>query len=40
MPPRVRDYLSLGRFRDALIIHEQAYHPSPALAQFIRDNQL
>jgi hypothetical protein len=40
IPPLVQDYLSLGRFRDALIVHEQAQHPSVALAQFIKDNQL
>jgi len=40
IPPLVQDYLSLGRFRDALIVHEQQQHPSPALAQFIKDNGL
>jgi hypothetical protein len=40
IPPLVQDYLSLGRFRDALIVHEQQQHPSAALAQFIKDNQL
>lgn len=40
LPPLVQDYLSLGRFRDALIVHEAQQHPSPALAQFIKDNQL
>jgi hypothetical protein len=40
IPPLVQDYLSLGRFRDALIVHEEREHPSPALAQFIKDNQL
>ncbi len=40
IPPLVQDYLSLGRFRDALIVHEQNLHPSPVLAQFIKDNQL
>jgi hypothetical protein len=40
LPPLVQDYLSLGRFRDALIVHEQQQHPSTALAQFIRDNRL
>jgi hypothetical protein len=40
VPPLVQDYLSLGRFRDALIIHEQQQHPSTSLAQFIKDNQL
>lgn len=40
IPPLVQDYLSLGRFRDALIVHEQQEHPSPALAQFIETNRL
>ena len=40
LSPSVRDYLSLGRFRDALIVHEQAEHPSDNLAQFIKDNDL
>ncbi len=38
--PSVRDYLSLGRFRDALIVHEQAEHPSENFARFIKDNDL
>ena len=40
IPPLVQDYLSLGRFRDALIVREEQQHPSAALAQFIKDNQL
>ncbi len=40
IPPLVQDYLSLGRFRDALVVHEQQQHPSAALAQFIKDNAL
>jgi len=40
IPPLVQDYFSLGRFRDPLIVHEQQQHPSAALAQFIKDNQL
>jgi hypothetical protein len=40
IPPLVQDYLSLGRFRDALIVHEQQERPSAALAQFIKDNSL
>jgi hypothetical protein len=40
LSPSVRDYLSLGRFRDALIVHEQAEHPSDNLARFIHDNGL
>jgi hypothetical protein len=40
LSPSVRDYLSLGRFRDALIVHEQAERPSDSLARFIKDNDL
>jgi hypothetical protein len=40
IPPLVQDYLNLGRFRDALVVHEQQLHPSTALAQFIEDNRL
>lgn len=40
IPPLVQDYLSMGRFRDALILHEQREHPNSVLAQFIKDNQL
>jgi hypothetical protein len=40
LPPWVRDYLSLGRFRDALIIQQQQEHPSAALGQFINNNGL
>ena len=40
LSPSVRDYLSLGRFRDALIVHEQAERPSENLARFIKDNDL
>jgi hypothetical protein len=40
LPPLVQDYFSLGRFRDALIVHEELAHPSPALAQFIQQNGL
>jgi hypothetical protein len=40
IPPLVQDYLGLGRFRDALIVHEQRQHPSGPLAQFIKDNGL
>ena len=29
MPPLIADYLSLGRFRDALIVHEQQQHLAP-----------
>jgi hypothetical protein len=38
--PGVRDYFSLGRFRDALIVHEQRVHPSAPFARFIKDNGL
>jgi hypothetical protein len=40
IPPFVQDYLRLGRFRDAMVVHEQQEHPSPALAQFIKASQL
>lgn len=40
IPPPVQDYLSLGRFRDALMVREEQQHPSAALAQFIKDNRL
>ncbi len=40
IPPLVADYLSLGRFRDALILHQQELRPSPALAKFIKENSL
>jgi hypothetical protein len=40
LSPSVRDYLSLGRFRDALIVHEQQQKPSDNLARFIRENGL
>ena len=36
----VRDYLSLGRFRDALLVHEQQVYPSENLARFIKENGL
>ncbi len=39
-PPLVRDYLSMGRFRDALILDAQAKHSTPALAQLIKDNHI
>ena len=40
LSPSVCDYLSLGRFRDALIVHEQQTHPSDNLARFIQENGL
>jgi hypothetical protein len=40
IPRAVGDYLSLGRFRDALIVHEQQQHPSDNLARFIQENGL
>jgi hypothetical protein len=40
IPPLVQDYLDLGRFRDALLLHEQKLHPSVALADFIRRNSI
>ena len=35
IPNDYRAYLSLGRFRNALILDEQHRHPSPTLAKFI-----
>jgi hypothetical protein len=40
IPPLIRDYLSLGRFRDALVLNEYRKKPTPALARFIKDNGL
>jgi len=40
IPPLAQDYLNLGRFRDALIVHEEQERPSAALAQFIKNNGL
>jgi hypothetical protein len=40
IPPLVQDYFSLGRFRDALIVHELQLRPTPALTQFVEDNRL
>jgi hypothetical protein len=40
IPPRVQDYLDLGRFRDVLVLREQKERPSAVLAQFIRENYL
>jgi hypothetical protein len=40
LSPGVRDYLSLGRFRDALIVHEEQVHPSDNFARFIKENDL
>ena len=40
IPPPLQDYLSLGRFRDALVVHKQQQRPKASLAQFIRDNDL
>lgn len=40
IPSLIRDYLSLGRFRDALVVHQQREKSTPALIQFIRENML
>jgi hypothetical protein len=40
IPPLIQDYLSLGRFRDALVIREYQRRPSLAIAQFINDNRI
>jgi hypothetical protein len=40
IPPEYQTYLDLGRFRNALLIYQQAHHPSPALAKFIEEYDL
>jgi hypothetical protein len=35
MPPEFRDYLQLGRFRNALILDELSRHPSANLQKFV-----
>lgn len=40
MPDEFRDYLELGRFRNALILDEQARRPNPNLATFVRQYDL
>jgi hypothetical protein len=40
IPKTYGTYLSLGRFRDALLLDWQKNHPSQALAEFINDYQL
>jgi hypothetical protein len=40
IPPLVQDYLNLGRFRDALVVHEHEQHSTPALSKFILENRL
>ncbi|HZZ27612.1 MAG TPA: hypothetical protein VFE46_06350 [Pirellulales bacterium] len=40
IPPDYQLYLSLGRFRNALLNDEQAHHPSAALAKFITNYSL
>jgi hypothetical protein len=40
MPPLIADYLSLGRFRDALVVDEDGKRPTPALDRFVRENRL
>ncbi len=35
IPQDYQTYLDLGRFRNALVLHEQACYPTPALNQFI-----
>ncbi len=36
-PADYRAFLELGRFRMALLLDEQSHHPTPAMAQFIRN---
>jgi hypothetical protein len=38
VPPLYRDYLNLGRFRNALILDEQKRRPSDAIREFIKSN--
>ena len=40
VPAIYRDYLSLGRFRDAILLEENRENPSLSLAAFIRDAQI
>lgn len=40
VPPLYQAYLDLGRFRNALVLHEQKVRPAPALAQFIQGTSL
>ena len=40
LTPLVQDYLSMGRFRDALILDAQTKHPTLALTQLIKDNHI
>jgi hypothetical protein len=40
VPPLLRDYLNLGRFRDALVVAHAKRFPFPAIVQFVSDNQL
>ena len=40
VPPIYKSYLRLGRFRDAMLLEENARHPAPALEAFIRENQI
>ena len=40
IPPLIQDYLSLGRFRDALVMEEFWKQKSMPLAQFINQNQI
>jgi hypothetical protein len=37
VPPTYRLYLSLGRFRNALVLDQMTRHPTPGLQSFIRD---
>lgn len=40
LPETYRTYLSLGRFRNALVLHEQQRHPTEGLRQFIQSHGL
>lgn len=40
VPAIYKEYLQLGRFRDAILLNENKQRPSPSLAQFIEQNQI
>lgn len=40
VPPAYKDYLLLGRFRDAVVLNEQARRPKSPLARFIEKNDI
>jgi hypothetical protein len=40
VPGVYKDYLLLGRFRDAVLLNEHAKRPQPSLARFIEKNDI